>query len=107
ELVTEPNGMTRLIAQVTFYDPVSLLKPLSGVYTWVKATALEDAGYRIRHWDCNTSTQVKTENNETSIRLPGEEGSWHSQRNPDLPEDLSGQTQTPDQFDFDSVFGEQ
>lgn len=106
ELVTESNGMQRLIAQVTFYDPVSLLKPLSGVYTWTRAAAQEDAGYRIRHWDCNTGAQVRGENDTTNIRLPGEEGrSWHEMRNPDLPADLSGQTQSPDQVDFDTVFG--
>jgi len=112
KLVTEANGMQRLIAQVTFYDPVSLLKPLSGVYTWTKATLQEDAGYRIRHWDCNTGTQISGGVNEagdqtTSIRLPGESGkTWHQMRNPDLPADLSGQTQSPEQFDFDTVFGE-
>ncbi|WP_338720904.1 hypothetical protein [Devosia sp. XK-2] len=112
KLVTEASGMQRLIAQVTFYDPVSLVKPLSGVYTWTKAAAIEDAGYRIRHWDCNTGVQIRGETDEsgnplTSIRLPGESGlTWHQMRNPDLPADLSGQTQSPDQFDFDSVFGE-
>lgn len=112
ELVTESNGMQRLVAQVTFYDPVSLLKPLSGVYTWVKAAAIEDAGYRMRHWDCNTGTQIRGETDEsgnplTSIRLPGESGlSWQEMRNPDLPADLPGQTQSPDQFDFDTVFGD-
>jgi hypothetical protein len=108
QLVTESNGMQRLIVQVTFYDPVSLVKPLSGVYTFTRAAAVEDAGYRIRHWDCNTGTQIRGENNTTSIRLPGENGlTWHQMRSPDLPADLSGQTQSPDQVDFDSVFGEQ
>ena len=106
QLVTEPSGLQRLVAQVTFYDPISLIKPLSGAYTWIKAAAQEDAGYRMRHWECD-GIQVRGENNTTSIRLPGESGlSWHEQRNPDLPADLSGQTQSPDQVDFDTVFGD-
>jgi hypothetical protein len=108
EHVREPNGMTRIIAQVTFYDPISLLKPLSGVYTWTRAAAQEDAGYRIRHWDCDTGAQIRGENDTTNIRLPGESGrSWHEMRNPDLPADLPGQTQSPGQVDFDTVFGDQ
>ncbi|MFD1253438.1 hypothetical protein DEVEQU_00962 [Devosia equisanguinis] len=106
ELKTLDNGMTRLEAQVTFYDPVSLVKPLSGVYTWTRATQIEDAGYRIRHWNCDANIQQKTENNETTIRLPGESGkTWHEMRNPDLPADLSGQTKTPGETDFDDFFG--
>lgn len=112
ELRNEPNGHQRLVAQVTFYDPVSLLKPLSGVYTWMRAAVQEDAGYRIRHWDCDGNVQIRGETDEsgnplTSIRLPGESGqSWHEMRNPDLPADLSGQTKTPGEVDFDTVFGD-
>jgi hypothetical protein len=107
ELVTEADGAPRLIAQVTFYDPVSLLKPLNAVYTWSRATAQADAGYRIRHWDCNTAVQMPGEGDTTTIRLPGESGkTWHQMRNPDLPADLPGQTQSPNQLDFDSIFTE-
>lgn len=106
ELKHLPNGMPRLEAQVTFYDPVALAKPLSGVYTWTRATIQEDAGYRIRHWDCDSNIQQKTANNETTIRLPGEDGlTWHQRRNPDLPADLPGQTKTPGETDFDDFFG--
>jgi len=106
KMVTEANGMQRLVAQVTFYDPVSLLKPLSGVYTWIRAGAIEDAGYRMRHWDCDGNVQQKTDENETTIRLPGESGkTWHEMRNPDLPADLPGQTKTPGETDFDDFFG--
>lgn len=106
ELVTEPNGFQRIVAQVTFYDPLSLVKPLNGVYTWTRAVVQEDAGYRIRHWDCDSAIQQHTEDDLTTIRLPGEDGkSWHQRRNPDLPPDLSGQTKTPGEVDFDTVFG--
>lgn len=102
QLVTEANGLERLVAQVTFYDPISLVKPLSGVYTWTRATTQQDAGYRIRHWDCDGNIQQRTDDNQTTIRLPGESGkSWHEMRNPDLPADLSGQTKTPGEVDFD------
>jgi len=108
ELVTLPNGLQRIEVQVTFYDPIGLAKPLNGVYTYTRAAAQEDAGYRLRHWDCNSSVQqrVETEDGvETTIRLPGEAGkSWHEMRNPDLPPDLPGQTQSPDQVDFDTIF---
>ena len=106
QLVQEPNGLSRLEAQVTYYDPVSLVKPLSGVYTWTRATVQEDAGYRIRHWDCDSNIQQKDANDLTTIRLPGEDGkTWHQHRNPDLPADLSGQTKTPGEVDFDSLIG--
>ena len=106
QLKTEDNGMTRLEAQVTFYDPISLLKPLGAVYTWTRAAVQEDAGYRMRHWDCDGNIQVKTDDNQTSIRLPGESGlTWHQMRNPDLPADLPGQTKTPGEAEFDDLFG--
>lgn len=106
ELITEANGLQRLVAQVTFYDEIGLARPLSGVYTWTRAIVQEEAGYRIRHWDCDGNVQIRGENDTTSIRLPGESGlSWHQMRNPDLPPDLSGQTKTPGEFDFDTVFG--
>jgi hypothetical protein len=109
QMVTAPNGLQRIEAQVTFYDEIGLAKPLSGVYTFIRAAVQQEAGYRIRHWDCNSSVQQRTETEEgveTTIRLPGESGkSWHEMRNPDLPADLSGQTQSPDQIDFDTVFG--
>lgn len=100
--VVEANGLERIIAQVTFYDKLGLSKPLNGVYTFTRAFKQEDAGYRMRHWDCDSAVQVKTEGNETSIRLPGESNkSWLEMRSPDLPPTLSGQTRTPGETDFD------
>lgn len=104
QLVTESNGLTRIVVQVTFYDPLSLVKPLSGVYTYTRAAIAEEAGFRIRHWDCE-QIQQKAEGDLTTIRLPGEDGkSWLQRRAPDLPADLSGQTKTPGEVDFDTVF---
>jgi hypothetical protein len=102
QMVTEANGLKRLVAQVTFYDPIGLAAPLNGVYTWIPAISQMKAGYRMRHWDCDQAIQIKTEENTTSIRLPGEaEKSWLELRAPDLPADLSGQTRTPGEIDFD------
>lgn len=109
EMVTEPNGLKRIVVQVSFYDEVGLAEPLHGVYTFEPAMAQEEAGYRIRHWDCNSAVQQSTADGETTIRLPGESGkSWLEMRAPDLPSDLSGQTQTPGEvdFDMDSFLGE-
>ncbi|MDR2215135.1 MAG: hypothetical protein LBE59_04760 [Nevskiaceae bacterium] len=107
EMTTDAEGKPSLVAQVTFYDPVALAKPLNGVYVWRPAEAQQKAGYRIRHWDCSTGAQIPGEGDTTSIRLPGESGkTWHQMRNPDLPADLPGQTQSPNQLDFDSVFDE-
>jgi hypothetical protein len=102
ELVTEANGFQRINVQVTFYDPIGLAKPINGVYTFTRAYAQQDAGYRMRHWDCDQQIQVKTEDNLTSIRLPGEsDKSWLELRAPDLPANLTGQTRTPGEIDFD------
>jgi hypothetical protein len=101
---TTNNGLPRLIDQVTFYDPVALVKPISAVYSWQRAYKEEDAGYRIRHWECDSQIQQQ-DGNLTTIRLPGEGGkSWLQRRAPDIPADLPGQTKTPGEVDFDTVF---
>lgn len=103
-LETYNNGRQRIVVNATFYDPLSLLEPMTLVYTFQRNVGLERAGFRIRHWDCDSSVQVRTDEATTTIRLPGETGlSWHQMRNPDLPADLSGQTRTPGEFDFDTL----
>lgn len=101
-LETFPNGERRLVVNVTFYDSVSLLRPLTGVYTFRRNIALEDAGYRIRHWDCDSNENTYlTSDGRTNLRLPGDagfrdiRGSASAIRNPDLPPDLPGQERDP------------
>jgi hypothetical protein len=99
---TFPNGERRLVANVTFYDSISLLRPLTGVYTFRRNIGLEDAGYRIRHWDCDSNENTYlTSDGRTNLRLPGDagfrdiRGSAAAIRNPDLPPDLPGQERDP------------
>ncbi len=43
------NGGQIIVANVTFYDPLSLQRPMTFVYTYNRNIGLENAGYRIRH----------------------------------------------------------
>jgi hypothetical protein len=75
ELKQYPDGIERLEAQVTFYDKYAFTKPVNAVYAWRHATELEDAGYRVTHWECEgTNNAVMDEKGSTTYRLPGEEG---------------------------------
>ena len=90
---------------VTFYDELSLAKPITVTYTFRHRADLEEAGYRIRHWECdsNDNTYLTFDENgvpSTQYRLPGEEGfidprGADRMRNPDLPPDLVGQEKNP------------
>jgi hypothetical protein len=105
-MVTAANGEPRLHVNVTFYDPLSLVRPVTAVYTFRRNTELEAAGYRIRHWECesNENTYLVTDAKgrpSTQFRLPGEPGfddvrGVDPNRNPDLPRDLPGQSRSPD-----------
>lgn len=104
-MTSQPDGERRLSVDVTFYDPLSLQRPLTATYTFRRNTALEDAGYRIRHWECesNANTYLVTDDKgrpSTQFRLPGEPGfqdvrGVDPRRNPDLPPDLPGQSKSP------------
>jgi hypothetical protein len=75
ELKQYPDGIERLEVQVTFYDSFAFAKPVHAVYAFRHATALEDAGYRVTHWECeSTNNAVMDEDGGTTYRLPGEEG---------------------------------
>lgn len=75
ELKQYPGGIERLEVQVTFYDSFAFQKPVNAVYAFRHATALEDAGYRVTHWECEqTNNAVMDAKGSTTYRLPGEEG---------------------------------
>jgi hypothetical protein len=109
----EENNETKLGVNVYWYDDLALLEPLSLVYTFRHRADMEDAGLRIRYWECaqNNNTYLTTDENgnpSTQYRLPGEPGYVDPRgtpltRNPDLPADLPGQNKSPifdDAFDF-------
>ena len=104
-MIPMANGEPRLTDNVTFYDPVSLVRPITAVYTFRRNTELEDAGYRMRHWECESNQNTylvigKDGRPSTQFRLPGEAGfldvrGVDPNRNPDLPKDLPGQAKNP------------
>ena len=104
-LVPLANGDRRLSVNVTFYDKLSLLRPVTATYTFRRNSALETSGYRMRHWECesNENTFLVTDDKgqpSTQMRLPGEAGfddarGVDPKRNPDLPRDLPGQEKNP------------
>ena len=70
-----PNGNQRLVVNVTFYDELSLAKPLTLTYTYRRRTDLEALGFRIRHWECDSNRNTYlTEDGKTQFLLPGDEG---------------------------------
>ncbi len=83
-------------------DYFGLLKPLNGVYTFTRATTVEDAGFRMRWWECaaNQNTSLTAEGT-TQMALPGDKGfndirgNDLARRSPDLPADLPGQSIDP------------
>ncbi len=75
ELKQYPDGIERLEVQVTFYDAYAFEKPVHAVYAFRRATTLEEAGYRVTHWECEqTNNAVMDADGSTTYRLPGEEG---------------------------------
>ena len=95
ELKTYEDGQRRLEVQATFYDPYSLLKPLSVVYAYAPATAHMEAKVRIRHWECETNqNSYLAEDGTTQFYLPGEEG-YTDPRGSTLFPDVPGQSRDP------------
>ena len=89
------DGIERLEVQVTFYDPHAFTKPLNAVYAFKHATALQEAGHRPQHWECEqSSNSYLDENGFTNFRLPGEEGYKDPRGSTRFPE-LPGQTRDP------------
>jgi hypothetical protein len=95
ELKRYPDGIERLEVQVTFYDSYAFVKPVHAVYAFRRATALEDAGYRVIHWECEQSNNsYRDESGGTDYRLPGEEG-YVDPRGYTLFPELPGQSRDP------------
>ena len=94
-----PNGDQRLVVNATFYDELALTTPLTLTYTYRRRNGLEDIGFRIRHWECDTNRNTYlTEDGTTQFVLPGEEGYFDirgPRETPDLPADLPGQERNP------------
>jgi hypothetical protein len=89
------NEIDRLEVQVTFYDRYAFVKPLHAVYAFKQAAALEKAGHRPQHWECETSSNsYLDENGMTNFKLPGEEG-YKDARGSTLFPDLPGQNRDP------------
>jgi hypothetical protein len=99
------NGTKRLVNNVTFYDQLSLVEPITVVYTFRPRPDLEEMGFRMRYWECaqNDNTYLTFDKDgrpSTQYRLPGESGYVDPRgldhlRNPDLPPDLVGQEKSP------------
>jgi hypothetical protein len=90
------NGDKReLITQVTFYDPLVLVKPQSAVYVHEARPDLEEAGVRIRMWECTTSSNsYKDAEGNTQFYLPGDPQYKDPRGFTDFPE-LPGQSLNP------------
>lgn len=89
------DGKERIEVRVTFYDELALTKPISGVYTYERARDLEEAGFRIRTWECVTSNNAYlSEDGYTNFRLPGDEG-YQDPRGFSAYPDLPGQSRDP------------
>ena len=75
ELRMLDDGSQRLEVQATFYDPLSLEKPITAVYAYVPDNDLMNAGFRIRHWECETSSNsYRTADGSTQFFLPDDAG---------------------------------
>jgi hypothetical protein len=95
ELKHYPDGIERLEVQVTFYDKYAFTKPVNAVYAFRRATELEQAGYRVVHWECETSSNSYLDKDgTTNFYLPGEEG-YKDARGTTLFPELPGQTRDP------------
>jgi hypothetical protein len=95
EQVVNDDGSRQLITQVTFYDPVSLVKPVSAVYTHDSRPDLAQIGVRIRNWECATSSNsYKDADGNTQFYLPGDPQYKDPRGFTDFPE-LPGQSLNP------------
>lgn len=95
EEVRFDDGSKQLVTQVTFYDPLVLVRPQSAVYTHHGRPDLEEFGVRIRNWECATSSNsYKDEDGNTQFYLPGDPEYKDPRGFSDFPE-LPGQSFNP------------
>ncbi len=90
-----PEGKRQLVTQVTFYDPLALRAPQSAVYVHETRPDLEEAGVRIRMWECESSSNsYKDADGNTQFYLPGDPQYKDPRGFTDFPE-LPGQSLNP------------
>lgn len=95
EMKTLDNGMNRIEVNVTFYDEHALLKPVTTIYTYNRRPDLENAGARIRNWECETtSNSYEDADGNTNYLLPGDPGYKDARGYTAFPE-LPGQSRDP------------
>jgi len=95
EMKHYPDGIERLEVQATFFDKYAFVKPVSAVYAFRRATELENADYRVPHWECEqSSNSFEDEEGRTNFHLPGEAGFKDARGTTHFP-DLPGQTRDP------------
>ena len=91
----KPDGGRQLVTQVTFYDPLALVKPQSAVYTHDSRPDLEQTGVRIRNWECESSSNsYRDKDGNTQFYLPGDPEYKNPRGTTDFP-DLPGQSLDP------------
>jgi hypothetical protein len=89
------DGRRQLITQVTFYDPIALVKPQSAVYVHESRPDLEETGVRIRNWECETSSNsYRDAEGNTQFYLPGDPEYKDPRGFTDFP-DIPGQSLNP------------
>ena len=90
-----PAGQRQLVTQVTFYDPLALVKPQSAVYTHDQRPDLKKAGVRIRTWECEqSSNSYKAADGSTQFYLPGDPQYKNPRGTTEFP-DVPGQSLNP------------
>ncbi len=107
------NQEKRIAVNIYWYDDLALLEPINIIHTYRHRQDMEDAGLRIRYWECaqnqNTYLTFDEEGRPTTqYRLPGDPDyvdprGVPTTRNPDLPAGLTGQEKSPvfdEAFDF-------
>ena len=93
--LTGEDGARMLVTQVTFYDPIGLVRPQSAVYSHNSRPDLEEFGVRIRNWECPTSSNsYLAEDGTTQFHLPGDPEYKDPRGFTDFP-DIPGQSLNP------------